>query len=86
MTRLEEIEDRVDEERLAWTCLTILGMLFPAQFDELVSRFYMDMNIYQQAHWLSCSKGNVLKLSKKADRNLKIIAAHVTKAMEKTNS
>ena len=75
----------MDAERLGWTCACILGMLFPAQFEEVISRCYMGMNINQQATWMSCSRGNVLKLYKKARRNLKIIKRFITEAVNCDN-
>lgn len=83
MTRLEDVEDRVDDERLAWTCLTILGMLFPAQFEVLVSRYYLDYQEADQATWMSCKVKTIRNLMVMGTRNIKIIAAHVDKAMEK---
>lgn len=70
---IEDIEDGIDAERLGWTCVCILGMIFPAQFEEAVSRCYMGMSLFDQARWMSCSVKTVRNLYTLSRKNMRII-------------
>ena len=75
--------ERADELYLAWTCALVLGMFHPAQFEAIVSRFYLGMTVSEEAHWLSCTIRNAKNLNARAIRNMKIIASYITKALER---
>ena len=74
--------ERDDETYLAWTCALVLGMFHPAQFEAIVSRFYLGMTVTEEAHWMSCSVRNAKKINTRAIRNMKIIAEFIKAALE----
>jgi hypothetical protein len=74
--------ERDDEAYLAWTCAVCIGMLFPAQFEAIWSRFYVGMTLKEQANWMSCSMRGMRALNRRALRNMKTVAKLITRAME----
>ena len=85
MPNLTDIDDRIDEqanEYMAWTCVLCIGMFFPAQFEAILSRYYMGMTIREEANWMSINTRNAKKLNKRALRNVKIVACYLQKCLE----
>ncbi len=85
MNIFDEAEQRVDDaacEYMAWTCAVCLGMFFPAQFEAILSRYYMSMTVKEQAQWMSCSTRAVKNLNKRALRNMRILARFITRSLE----